>query len=58
MGGSLEGGAKIKLFQDLWANVSMGASKYVPASRWRDGIDRDKVDLSQKFVRLGAEIAF
>jgi len=58
MGGSLEGGAKLKIFQDLWANASMGASKYVPASRWRDGIERAKVDLSQNFVRFGVEIAF
>jgi len=58
MGGSLEGGIKIKLFQDLWANVSVGASKYVPAHNWRDGVDREKIDLSQEFVRLGVEIAF
>ena len=58
MGGSLEGGLKIKLFQDLWANASLGAFKYVPASRWRDGIVRDKIDLSQEFVRFGVEIAF
>jgi len=58
MGGSLEGGIEIKLFQDLWVNASLGTSKYVPASSWRDGIGRDKVDLSQEFIRAGVEIAF
>ena len=58
MGGSLESGMKIELFQDLWANASVGASKYVPAHNWRDGVDREKVDLSQEFLRFGVEVAF
>ena len=57
-GGSLEGGAKLKLFQDLWVNGSVGVSKYIPASRWKGEISYDAVDLSQQFVRLGVEIAF
>ena len=57
-GGSLEGGAKLKLFQDLWINGSVGVSKYIPASRWKGEISYDAVDLSQQFVRLGVEIAF
>ena len=56
-GGSLEGGMKLKLFQDLWVNGSVGASKYIPASRWKGEISYDAVDLSQQFVRLGVEIA-
>ena len=57
-GGSLEGGAKLKLFQDLWINGSVGISKYIPASRWQGNISYDQVDLSQEFIRLGVEIAF
>lgn len=57
-GVSLEGGAKLKLFQDLWVNASVGVSKYIPADRWKGDIKYDSVDLSQEFVRLGVEIAF
>ena len=57
-GVSLEGGVKLKIFQDLWINGSVGASKYIPANRWKRGISYDAVDLSQEFARIGMEIAF
>ena len=58
---SLEGGAKLRISPDFWISTSWGVSKYkaiAPIDGGSNGIERDKIDLSQEFVRFGVEIAF
>ena len=55
---SLEGGAKLRISPDFWISTSWGVSKYKAIDRVSDGIKKEKVDLSQQFVRFGVEVAF
>ena len=55
---SLEGGLKLRISPDFWIITSWGVSKYKAIDKVSDDIKKEKVDLSQQFVRLGAEIAF
>jgi len=55
---SLESGAKLRISPDFWISTSLGVSKYKAIDRVSDGIKREKVDLSQQFVRFGVEVAF
>ena len=55
---SLESGAKLRISPDFWISISLGVSKYKTIDRVSDDLKKEKVDLSQQFVRFGVEVAF
>jgi len=55
---SLESGVKLRISPDFWISSSLGVSKYKTIDKVGDDLKKEKVDLSQQFVRFGVEVAF